>query len=168
MDIQMLLSGIDMSEISNHLKEVINLVKTENALIKFEATEDKVYILLDISKNDVIAYRVTTGVCEIENKKRMEIKRTLGKWSLNDLKTLIGEGALPVENTLKRLLPIIAGFISLTKLEKHEKKVSIQLDITDTDINAYQIVLAIVKVEEKNKLFVSRVLGKYSLNEYLK
>jgi hypothetical protein len=72
-------------------------------------------------------------------------------------------------------MPIINGFNSLIKLFPNEKRVSIQLDITNDDIIAYQIVLAIYttkvnefQTDEKNVLVVNRILGKYNLNEYLK
>lgn len=169
MDLKMLLAGIDISEIESHIKEVIDLVKNENAITKLNDCEDKVYILLDIRSNDIIAYRVTTGVIKLAEKNYIEIKRTLGKWALNELKNLIGEGSLPVENTLRKILPIINGFISLTKLEKDEKRISIQIDITGNDITSYLIALGIITDNEnKNRLVVNRILGKYNLNEYIK
>ena len=170
MDFKMLLHGIDLEGIENQLKEIIELVKAENKNVSLLQGEDNIYILLDIKKDDVIAYRVTTGITEIENKKYIEVKRTLGKWNLNDLKTLIGEeGSKPIESTLKKLLPIVDGFITLTKLHKNEKKISIQLDIKEKDVTAYQIVLAIFGEKETGlKLVVNRILGKYDLNEYIK
>lgn len=169
MDLKMLMSGIDFSEIENHLKEVIEMVKEENKKVSLLPNEDKIYILLDIKQNDIIAYKITTGAINISEKNYLEIKRTLGKWSLKDLKNLVGEGAIPIENTLKRLLPIIYGFNSLIKLEKNEKRVSIQLDIKDQNVIAYQVVLGIVESDSKeNILIVKRILGKYDLQEYLK
>lgn len=170
MDINMLLSGLDISDIKNQVKEIIKMVKTENELVKLIDNEDNIYILLDIKSDDIIAYRITTGVIKIQEKNFIEIKRTLGKWNLSDLKNLIGDGAAPIESTLKRLMPIINGFNSLIKLNKtdNEKRVSIQLDIKDNDVVAYQVVLSVFEVETKNKLVVNRILDKYNLNEFLK
>lgn len=169
MDIKMLLSGIDLSDIENHLKEVINLVRNANKNVQLLEGEDSVYILLDIKKDDIVAYRVTTGITKIEDKCFLEIKRTLGKWGMNDLQNLIGEqGSSKIEGTLRKILPIIFGFISLIKLHKNEKKISIQIDVSENDITAYQIALGIFINETEDKLVVNRILAKYNLSEYIK
>lgn len=165
----MLLHGIDLTEIENHLKEVVNLVYTENQNVKLNIDEDNVYILLDIHKNDITAYRVTSGIIVVNEKPFIEIKRTLGKWSINDLKNLIGVNESDkVINTIKKILPIVNGFISLIKLKEFERKISIQIHITKDEIIAYQIALAIIENNEKNVLVVNRILDKYKLSDYLK
>ena len=168
MDLKMLMSGIDFSEIENHLKEVVQLVKSENEKIKVLDSSDKIYIILDIKEKDIIAHRVVCSPIKINDKKYLQIKETLGKWNLLDLKNLIGEGSLPIENTLKRILPIIHGFNSLIKLLENEKRISIQMDIKENDIIAYQVALAVLTLEGKNIAIVNRVLGKYNLNDYIK
>lgn len=168
MDLKMLLSGIDLDGMQTHLKEIIEMVKNENKNVTLLEGENNVYILLDVKKEDVIIYRITTGIIKIDEKNYLEIKRTLGKWGLSDLKNLIGEGSSSIENKLRKILPIVNGVISLIKLKENEKRVSIQLDIKGDDIKAYQVVLGVYgKKETGLNLVVNRVLEKYNLNEYI-
>lgn len=169
MDIRALLSTIDLTEIENHVKQIIDLVKEENKNVILLPGEENVYIQLDILKDDILAYRVVTGKLIIDGNNFMEIKRTIGKWNLSNLKNLIGEAeSLPIINLLKKFIPLMNGHLSLIKLLTDEKKVLIQIKITDDEIIAYQTIVAVKNIEGKNKLFVTRVLGKYNLKEYIK
>lgn len=169
MDLSLILQGVDLGEIENHVKEIISLVKEENKKVVLLPGENNVVIQLDIKKDDIIAYRVTTGTITINDKQFVEVKRTIGKWNLNDLNKLIGDNeSVPILGTLKKFLPIMEGYLSLTKFHGNEKRVLLQVKITDTEIIAYQIIVAVEKIGEENKLYVSRVLGKYNLKDYLK
>lgn len=176
MDFKTLMIGTDISEIGNQLKEVIGMVKEENNKVQLEKGEDRVYIFLDIKHKDIIAYRMAVGILQTVDYKNEPVKsfawlkRSIGKYTLEDIKNLVpGQDVSGIERTVRRVMPLIYGMNQLIRLTKDEKKVMIQLDISDTDIIAYQIVTAVIEPEPQSyQLVISRVLGKHNLNDYLK
>lgn len=175
MDLKTMMATIDISNINSQLKEVIDMVKDENSKVVLNDGEDRVYILLDIKQKDITAYRVTMGVDTFPLKENLTkqyntVKRTIGKYTLQDMKNLVpGEDLSGIESTIRRVMPLIYGMNSLIRLIGNEKKVMIQLDISDTDIIAYQVVTAIIEKKPTDfYLVISRVLGQHILSEYIK
>lgn len=162
MDISQFVSAVDIGEIEDQIKIICDLAIDENKKVELLPGETSCRLILDVQPKDVFCYRVTLS--EIPDKK-IFIPRTIGKYSLQDLKNILpGQDDKRVEGKIRKILPVLSAANGMIPLKKGEMKVQLMLNIQAETIKGYQIIVGV----EDEKLYISRIINEIDLNEYIK